>query len=64
MPHRAMHLTPLLSVSRTMKQSIPFLLGGLLLSIPVICCIDLLIFLLLLLCRPLVMCLKEPSLGV
>jgi hypothetical protein len=48
-----MNLSPLISVSRTIECSLPFLLGGLLLLIPVFCCIDLPIFILLLLCMPL-----------
>jgi hypothetical protein len=49
-----MDLTPLLSINRMIEQPFLFLLGGLLLSIPVIRCIDLPIFLPLLLHMPLV----------
>jgi hypothetical protein len=56
-----MDFAPLLSISRSMERSFLFLFGGLLLAVPVIavismiCCVDLPVFLLLLLLGPLVM---------
>jgi hypothetical protein len=56
-----MDFTPLLDVSRSSEQSFLFLFSELLLAIPMIvaismiCCVDLLIFLLLLIRGPLVM---------
>jgi hypothetical protein len=50
----AMDLAPLLTISRLTERSLLFLFGGLLLLIPAISCINLLIFLMLLLWRPLV----------
>jgi hypothetical protein len=49
-----MDITPLLSINRLIEWSLLFLFGGLLLSISAIGCINLSIFLLLLLWRPLV----------
>jgi hypothetical protein len=59
-----MDLAPLLGIGRSSEQSFFFLLGGLLLPIPVICCIDLSIFLLFLLWQPLVTWIKEPGSGL
>jgi hypothetical protein len=62
-----MDFAPLLSISRSMERSFLFLFGGLLLAVPVIavismiCCVDLPVFLLLLLLGPLVMWFKEPN---
>jgi hypothetical protein len=54
MPCCEIDLAPLPSISRTMEQSLLFLLGGLLHSIPAIGYIDVPIFVLLLLGRPLI----------
>jgi hypothetical protein len=64
MPWHMMDLTPLLYVSRSMERPLFLLFGRLLLSIPTIYCIDLPIFLLFLLQRPLVMWIKEPGSGL
>jgi hypothetical protein len=59
-----MDLTPLLGNNKMLKWSPPLLVGGWLLFVSATGCIDLLIILLLLLCRPIVMHVKEPGMGL